>query len=446
MNEEVNNLCTILHFDTKFKATHDFEGRVLPFFTRNPERIKYTNGFSPVVGVVARVVNDKNAELNQETLNSRDPLIDTRIDKSIVDQLFSPDVYRAMPSSKLLQYLPLSEGKDRTGEILLGKFLVDLLNLKNNQLFIASFSDTEPTNLYERVVFEELETTEVMQKSKPNHFEFYDGGYYENLFKQDVQRLMQDRGYYYDHISELLRFYYFIYVSQTIVRISDTEANNTITPLYFALENEPVSRSRQAVRAGYSMVYQHGQDLLTDVDVLNYLNALIPDENHFFWKNQILASDFDYHHVLYDNLMEFLPLFARNLDAAITEGVNFNFPDLKTAVDGLRRLLARRSDANRATSARYAKSFEEIAQQGFVRQHGRLGRTFSLSNHMVLLLTTAIVGKGKLPLNFVFEELKKRGVYFDRMTRNRIIALFEQANILEKLSDSGDAQYVRGIL
>ena len=32
------------------------------------------------------------------------------------------------------------------------------------------------------------------------------------------------------------------------------------------------------------------------------------------------------------------------------------------------------------------------------------------------------------------------------MTRYEIINLFEQANILEKLSDSGDAQYVRGIL
>ena len=56
------------------------------------------------------------------------------------------------------------------------------------------------------------------------------------------------------------------------------------------------------------------------------------------------------------------------------------------------------------------------------------------------MLTTAIVGNHKTPLNDVFKALEARGVFFDRITRDKVVDLFEQANVLEKLSDSGDAQ------
>ncbi|KAB7651332.1 DNA phosphorothioation-dependent restriction protein DptG, partial [Bacillus sp. B2-WWTP-C-10-Post-4] len=37
------------------------------------------------------------------------------------------------------------------------------------------------------------------------------------------------------------------------------------------------------------------------------------------------------------------------------------------------------------------------------------------------------------------------GIYFDRDSRKIIIGLYEKLNILEKKSDSGDAQYVKYI-
>ncbi len=87
-----------------------------------------------------------------------------------------------------------------------------------------------------------------------------------------------------------------------------------------------------------------------------------------------------------------------------------------------------------------------LRNKDIFRQHGRLGRVFSLSNQTVLMLTAAIVGNHKMLLKDVFNELQQRGVYFDRLSRERVIRLFERVNVLEKLSDSGDAQYVKGIL
>ncbi|HBL5328060.1 TPA: DNA phosphorothioation-dependent restriction protein DptG, partial [Clostridioides difficile] len=36
--------------------------------------------------------------------------------------------------------------------------------------------------------------------------------------------------------------------------------------------------------------------------------------------------------------------------------------------------------------------------------------------------------------------------YFDRDSQSKVVELFEKLNIIEKKSDSGDAQYVRSIL
>ena len=447
MNEEVREICYILNFDTKLRAAHDFSSQMLPFYTRNPERVKYTNGFSPIIGVIARVVNGKGAELEPESLTSSQLALDTRVEQSVLDRLFSPTIYREMRSSKLLQYLPLSIGNERKGEIRLGQFLITLLQLSENLNFVKRFSESEPTNLYEKVVFDSLKTTESQEKTTTQHFTFYDAAYYQQLFQHDIENFTKDTSYFYDHISELLKFYYFIYVSQTIVRISNGQPTKTISPLYFSLENESVSRSRRSVRTGYNIVYQHGQDLLTDSDVLNYLNTLIPDKDHFYWKDQILQSNFVYQEPLLANLRTFLPLLRKQIvDEVAAPNIAFEQMNLPVAVAYLRNLLVKRSNQSRETSSRYAKSFEAIAQQGFSRQHGRLGRTFSLSNHTVLMLTTAIVGNHKTPLNDVFKALEARGVFFDRITRDKVVDLFEQANVLEKLSDSGDAQYVRGIL
>lgn len=53
---------------------------------------------------------------------------------------------------------------------------------------------------------------------------------------------------------------------------------------------------------------------------------------------------------------------------------------------------------------------------------------------------------GKIRLTKLFEEFENRGLLFDRESKKHIVELFEKMNLLEKRSDSGDAQYVKYIL
>ena len=52
----------------------------------------------------------------------------------------------------------------------------------------------------------------------------------------------------------------------------------------------------------------------------------------------------------------------------------------------------------------------------------------------------------KLKLSVLFDEFEKRGIFFDRDSKIKIVQLYEKLNLLEKKSDSGDAQYVRSVL
>lgn len=447
MSKQVEELCKILNFDKKLKYEHDFAGQLLPFFTREPERMKFTNGFSPVIGVISRVINDKDLEFKRESFDIGNTSLDTSIDEDTVNEIFSPEMYQGMRSSKLLQYLPLSPGKDRKGEARVGEFLINLLRLRENENFIKMFKGDEPGNLYEKVIFESLDNESKGISKKPRNFQYYDKKkYFSKFFDNDMNNFKNDEEYFYAHIGELLEFYYFTYVIQTIMRISDgnIDREENIIPIFFNLGNESVSQSRKTIQQGYNLVSQHSQGLLMDTDILNYLNILIPEQGYFYWKNEILSDEFAYKDELLSNLREFIPLFSANLNSDVLENIDFNFYDLNGAIQCLRSLLETRND--KSPDSRYAKSFVAISQQNYSRNHGRLGKAFSLSNQTVLMLTSAIVGHGKMLLNQVFREFEKRGIYFDRITRDDIINLYEQANILEKLSDSGDAQYVRGIL
>ena len=46
----------------------------------------------------------------------------------------------------------------------------------------------------------------------------------------------------------------------------------------------------------------------------------------------------------------------------------------------------------------------------------------------------------------VFKSFERKGVFFDEGTKETVVKFYERLNILEKKSDSGDAQYVKRIL
>jgi len=95
----------------------------------------------------------------------------------------------------------------------------------------------------------------------------------------------------------------------------------------------------------------------------------------------------------------------------------------------------------------YKKWFEEFCKLNFLKRRGSLGYTLNITEEYLLFITKlCIKHKEKIKLKDLFKEYNKRGLYFDRDSQTKIVQLFEKLNLIEKKSDSGDAQYVKTIL
>lgn len=64
-----------------------------------------------------------------------------------------------------------------------------------------------------------------------------------------------------------------------------------------------------------------------------------------------------------------------------------------------------------------------------------------------MLLTKIIIADAQqMRLNTLFKEFEGRGIFMDSATKECVVEFYEKLNLIEKKSDSGDAQYVKGIL
>ena len=65
---------------------------------------------------------------------------------------------------------------------------------------------------------------------------------------------------------------------------------------------------------------------------------------------------------------------------------------------------------------------------------------------MLLTITALCVRNEKIKVKHLFEKFQERGIYFDTESKNEVVNFLTKLNLIDKKSDSGDAQYVRPIL
>lgn len=73
-------------------------------------------------------------------------------------------------------------------------------------------------------------------------------------------------------------------------------------------------------------------------------------------------------------------------------------------------------------------------------------RDYVQKEFLIFLTKLAIHDEEKLSLNEVFRQFELRGVFLDQPSKDEIVQFYTKLNLIEKKSDSGDAQYVRRIL
>ncbi|MGM0125650.1 DNA phosphorothioation-dependent restriction protein DptG [Enterococcus sp. AZ194] len=428
----------------KPKAEHHLEGRIFPFHTRTQERVKFTDDFNEIVGIIARcsvgkipLLEDIREEHLTNIMNRLE--IGDGIFKEDIEELFSVN-FDMMKNPIMFQYFPVSmstknQKDEARGKELLGFFITKLLKLDENETWKEYISNNNVSDLYASVYVECLPEIRSISKRK-DVFHFFNQDELVKKFNDDLSQLMRNEKIFLSDIGLLISYYFFYYVLVQAHQLVSKNVKNI--KLWFAYDKEKVTAGRDSVQKGYKVFNDASRELLINNDLLDYLNILSDKEGYRSYAE--IMTDEENIPVLGMNLMDFNKQFADALDESYEAQVDIQFQ-----IKQLQKYL--KINTSNETAKRYRKSFDEFSGLTFIKSRGRLGYVLNATQDLILLFVGVIIGdKEKILLNRLFYEFEDRGLYFDKQSRKAIISFFEDVNILEKLSDSGDAQYVKSIL
>lgn len=274
-----------------------------------------------------------------------------------------------------------------------------------------------------------------------------------NLYQEDLLFLSKHKDYFLTTFPILTHFYTFMYACQLIIKFEQFEEADvdSTRALYFTLEWESMSKHRKAASEleGFKYIKEKSINLFPHIHTISHLS-------HSPFNNDLKDTSKRLRFIPYSKLyqliknegQEFEQDFIEDLKQWIVEYSDWrNINDVEMPADlknGFRVLFRCLKEG---TSTDVAKKFgEKIEFLGapFIKNRG--GHVLNIKHDFLLLLTAVSVKDKRIPLKELFVEFEKRGVAFDRYSKKEIVTLFDNHNILDKKSDSGDAQYVKPIL
>ena len=460
--------------------------KILPFKT-NPDGdtlIEDFKSFQGVIGELFRIINNKKqVELGRNggsfKLELKKSILKAAIDnvatehteefKNMLSKLFFDEEDGLIKFNiKTLSYMNFISSKDIGARKEISKFIFDIFLMDNfNQ---NSFNeDVYDENLLHQLILQCLPELD-NSVAKPN------GLSYCNLFPKlkaqfidDFTFLNTNNSFLLKHVEDFFKYYYFHYLNQLIIRFNNFSTGTTnIKPVYYTMDWETLSETRLASHTvGWKNLHRDSESIFAHINTLELLN--------YIYVNGMPIGDYHNIVVVYngldpnekekfkDCLIELIDFYSESITVFDT-GRNwedcerllnldrtYNTIEVQILKDIYRLWFkikyqfenSSRKDPYKA----YSKWYFQFGKVNYTKFRGRLGNTAVLSQEFLLFMTKICIGtEEKIRLKTLWDKFKDRGIVFDETTKLEITKLFEKINLIEKKSDSGDAQYVKSTI
>lgn len=439
------------------KVTHNYNKNtpMLPFKTREPERVVFENGFYNILGEFTRLSLDKTwvdgLDINQiiQGIVNDDVEVDDEdekyLEKLLKEYLFNEKGELKILNPYLFLYIPLNSNKRSIGQKDIALFFRDVFS-KDNPNIANFFKNNEPNHIIINLILNNISDLE--DKNTDIHYMTILDNIVE-LFNEDMNFAVKHEKFLIENIGNIFAYYYFFYSTQLILKLSKdfNSSHDEIEKLYYLLDWESIWKKRKTLDKGtsYSWVREKSMSLLPKVGVIDQLNTLLgtqgcllPDMLDFYEDLDLGERDellvhlrrwvYDYRYVRNFEEMD-LPNDFKEL-------INILFNSLNDNTNGM----------DPATKSRYAKNLEEVAKKYFAKRRGSYGYVLNINRDMLIAITALCVKDEKIKLKQLFEEYEKRGLFFDRYSQEKVVDFLTKLNLIDKKSDSGDAQYVKPVL
>ncbi|HEO8419770.1 TPA: DNA phosphorothioation-dependent restriction protein DptG [Yersinia enterocolitica] len=376
---------------------------------------------------------------------------------TIINELFFDDQGELVLSHPLFfNYLEDAQNNEKK----VAHFLKDVLATPEVIDKVSNLYNQKPDNVLLSLLYNSLPLLEQMDKKEEKEFHGIFPGIQE-LFKEDLLFLLNDNELLISHFQDLVLYYYLFYTTQLILDLDRmfSDKRDQIVPVFFNVSWESRSKTRDSYKQGWKMVSVKLSKLFAHINCLAMLNHVdngryltmtydrfkeivisLSYENQDELASEISKLNKDYQSYLGDVDWSKMKWIGSNEEQIVLKSVEELFHSISFQFQ-------KNNSARSRAAERYYEGYLDFVKKFFLKQSGSLGYTFNLSQDQIIFLTKiCIKNNKKMPLRELFNKMEDRGVYFDRDSKKHVTELFERLNILEKKSDSGDAQYVKYIL
>lgn len=450
--------------EKNFRHNHAQYIKLFPFISgRTKGNTKKFYSFSSAVGEWLRLASGKDTQAKSME-DSIDELIASVDDidsdekkelRRIIQKIYWTDDEKhalRLKNITAMCYIPCEDMAEKR----IAQYLYSVLgnhNEINNIVNQAKKQATDSANVLEETVLKTL-GADVPKKASEN---FYYTVHLapQKCFTKDLQFILGNPARTREYLVDLLDFYYFFYTSQTILTLDRFQDGNRnqVVPLYFSLDWEKTNKARNCYGFGWQRLQKLVKQQFCHAVTLELLNQNPTNERFDYialkeytertnQKEKIAGEirkvcDF-YRQIFSEELEELKDLKMTYQGDPVFAEVHYLYDNVKTLLENTSR---------HDVVEKYARHFENFCKERFLKSRGASGLMLNITEEFLIFLTKlAIQNQEKMRLNEVFRQFECRGVFLDQSSRDEVLQFYTKLNLIEKKSDSGDAQYVRKIL
>ena len=437
--------------------------KVFPFPTNNNFTI--VTSLSSVVGEWLRLIRQQ--ESSSESIETTLEIISQQIDADpeekavaiqIIKHLYWDEKNHIRPNNvEAMCYIPCND----PSELKIAHFLCSVLGCHSSLKSIANAAIEKAatqSNILEQAVLCALKASIQHPKEAEQYFTVHCAP--GKTFAQDLRFILESATRTNEYLVDLLEFYYFFYTSQTTLTLARFEHGdrNEIVPLFFSLDWEKTNKARDCYTRGWQLLAPAIRQQFYHAITLEILNQNATNEQlDYISLKEYIEANGDVALVA-DQIRDVCDLYRNaickispaqactELNALVkNEQLGSVFSEINYLFESVRSQF-RNTDRGRVSDG-YIKHFESFCHEKFLKSRGSNGLMLNITEEFLILLTKlAIKNEEQVSLNEVFRQFELRGVFLDQPSREEVVLFYTKLNLIDKKSDSGDAQYVKRIL
>ncbi len=277
----------------------------------------------------------------------------------------------------------------------------------------------------------------------------------QEKFRNDFYFMLEAGMTSLEDLANLFSLYYFYYVSQTCIILDQfcTGKRDGEVQLYYALDWEKVSKNRQCCNDGWERLQGNISHMFSHAITLEILNQTVDSQMcDYIALGEMAKSSDEIDRIIAVEVKKAEELYCSYVgDYKKFEDIprQTGATETEEAIRHLFKCVESQfleTDRRRANQF-YNEKFSEYCKSRWVKNRKKSGLVLNLTERDIIFLTKICLRNDeKIRLNDLYREYEKRGIYLDNTSKEYLQEFFTKLNLIDKKSDSGDAQYVKRIL